>query len=48
MIDATSVQPEARRSLIALAREHHVLAVAIVLDVPEQVCAGAQRGEGRP
>jgi protein phosphatase len=39
VIDATSVQAEARRSLIALAREHHVLAVAIVLDVPEQVCA---------
>jgi protein phosphatase len=39
VIDATSVQPEARRSLVALAREHHVLAVAIVLDLPEQVCA---------
>ncbi len=39
VIDATSVQPEARRALIALAREHHVLAVAIVLDVPEQTCA---------
>jgi protein phosphatase len=38
VIDATSVQPEARRSLIALAREHHVLAVAIVLDLPQQVC----------
>ncbi len=38
VIDATSVQPEARRSLIALAREHHVLAVAIVLDLPDQVC----------
>ncbi len=39
VVDATSVQPEARRSLIALARRHHVLAVAIVLDVPETVCA---------
>jgi len=39
VVDATSVQPEARRSLIALAREHHVLAVAIVLDLPEQLCA---------
>jgi len=39
VIDATSVQPEARRSLIALARQSHVLAVAIVLDVPERVCA---------
>jgi protein phosphatase len=46
VIDATSVQPEARRSLIALAREHHVLAVAIVLDVPEQICAA--RNAARP
>ncbi|HEY2639284.1 MAG TPA: polynucleotide kinase-phosphatase [Streptosporangiaceae bacterium] len=38
VVDATSVQSEARRSLIALARQHHVLAVAIVLDLPEQVC----------
>jgi protein phosphatase len=46
VIDATSVQPEARRSLIALAREHHVLAVAIVLDLPEQICAA--RNSARP
>jgi protein phosphatase len=39
VIDATSVQAAARQSLIALARRHHVLAVAIVLDVPEGVCA---------
>ncbi len=39
VVDATSVQPEARRPLVALARQHHVLAVAIVLDLPEQVCA---------
>ena len=39
VIDATSVQPAARQSLIALARAHHVLAVAIVLDVPERTCA---------
>src|SRR5213593_1150922 len=29
VIDATNVQPEARRPLIALAREYHVLSVAI-------------------
>jgi protein phosphatase len=46
VIDATSVQPEARRSLVALAREHHVLAVAIVLDLPEPVCAA--RNAARP
>jgi len=39
VIDATSVQPEARKPLVALARQHHVLAVAIVLDMPERVCA---------
>ncbi|MDH6224292.1 polynucleotide kinase-phosphatase [Streptomyces sp. MJP52] len=39
VVDATNVQQEARRQLIALAREHDVLPVAIVLDVPEAVCA---------
>src|SRR6186997_3191285 len=37
VIDATNVQPDSRKPLLALAREHHVLPVAIVLDVPEQV-----------
>jgi protein phosphatase len=46
VIDATNVQLDARRPLLALAREHHVLPVAIVLDVPEQVCV--QRNEARP
>jgi protein phosphatase len=46
VIDATSVQPEARGPLVALAREHHALAVAIVLDVPEKVCAA--RNAARP
>ncbi|WP_022879171.1 polynucleotide kinase-phosphatase [Microbacterium sp. B19] len=35
VIDATSVQPDARRRLIELAKAHDVLPVAIVLDVPE-------------
>ncbi|MEM6779566.1 MAG: polynucleotide kinase-phosphatase [Planctomycetota bacterium] len=39
VIDATNVQPEARRGLIALARQYHVLPVAIVLNVSEKVCA---------
>ncbi|MFC7218357.1 polynucleotide kinase-phosphatase [Streptomyces polyrhachis] len=39
VVDATNVQQEARRKLVALAREHDVLPVAIVLDVPEAVCA---------
>jgi protein phosphatase len=38
VIDATNVQKEARQPLVALAREQHVLPVAIVLDVPEHVC----------
>lgn len=38
VVDATNVQPEARRSLVALAREHDVLPVALVLDLPEDVC----------
>jgi len=46
VIDATNVQPDARRPLLALAREHHVLPVAIVLDVPEQVCV--RRNQARP
>ena len=44
MVDATSVQPAARKSLIELARKHHVLAVAIVLDVPAEVCAARNAG----
>ena len=43
VIDATNVQPEARRPLVALAREYHVLPVAIVLDLPERVCHDRNR-----
>jgi protein phosphatase len=39
VVDATSVQPDARAPLVALAREHDVLPVAIVLDLPAGVCA---------
>ncbi|MFG3658349.1 polynucleotide kinase-phosphatase [Streptomyces sp. NPDC047706] len=39
VVDATSVQPDARRQLIELARQYDVLPIAIVLDVPEEVCA---------
>ncbi|WP_327288278.1 polynucleotide kinase-phosphatase [Streptomyces sp. NBC_01198] len=46
VVDATSVQQESRRQLVALAREHDVLPIAIVLDVPEQVCA--ERNAARP
>jgi protein phosphatase len=39
VVDATSVQQESRKQLIELARKHDVLPIAIVLDVPEEVCA---------
>jgi protein phosphatase len=46
VIDATNVQPEARRELVLLAREYDVLPVAIVLDLPERLCA--ERNAQRP
>ncbi|KIF07144.1 metallophosphoesterase [Streptomyces sp. RSD-27] len=46
VVDATSVQKESRRELVRLAREHDVLPIAIVLDLPESVCA--ERNAARP
>ncbi|MEU4120243.1 polynucleotide kinase-phosphatase [Kitasatospora sp. NPDC028055] len=46
VVDATNVQPEARRQLVAIARAHDVLPIAIVLDVPPGVCA--ERNRSRP
>ena len=46
VVDATNVQPESRRSLVALAREHDVLPVAIVLDLPPRLCI--ERNAARP
>jgi polynucleotide kinase-phosphatase len=46
VIDATSVQRDARAKLIKLARDHDVLPVAIVLNVPKQVCL--DRNAARP
>ncbi|EFL18211.1 polynucleotide kinase-phosphatase [Streptomyces sp. C] len=46
VVDATSVQKESRRELVRLAREHDVLPIAIVLDMPESVCA--ERNATRP
>ncbi|MEV3858587.1 polynucleotide kinase-phosphatase [Streptomyces sp. NPDC050095] len=45
VVDATNVQQEGRRQLIELARKFDVLPIAVVLDVPEDVCAArnAQR-----
>ncbi|TQJ56305.1 polynucleotide kinase-phosphatase [Streptomyces sp. NBC_00080] len=39
VVDATSVQQDARRQLIELAKQYDVLPIAVVLDVPEEVCA---------
>ncbi|MEU7010190.1 polynucleotide kinase-phosphatase [Streptomyces sp. NPDC046332] len=38
VVDATNVQQEARRQLVQLARQYDVLPIAIVLDLPEEVC----------
>jgi polynucleotide kinase-phosphatase len=46
VVDATNVQVEARAPWLALAREHDVLPVAIVLDLPERLCH--QRNSARP
>src|SRR5437764_1759283 len=46
VIDATNVQPEARKPLVELARQYHVLPVAVVLDLPERLCH--DRNAGRP
>src|SRR4051794_18992379 len=46
VVDATNVKREDRASLVALAQEHDVLPVAIVLDVPEGECLA--RNAARP
>ena len=46
VVDATNVQRDARRQLVELAKAHDVLPVAIVLDLPEQVCLS--RNADRP
>lgn len=46
VVDATNTQPEARKPLIALARQYHCLPVALVLDIPESVCH--ERNRSRP
>ena len=46
VIDATNVQVEARKPLLALAREYHYLTVAIVFNMPTKLCQ--ERNEARP
>jgi protein phosphatase len=46
VIDATNVEPRARRPLLAMARLHDVAPVAIVLDLPPALCRA--RNAARP
>ena len=44
VVDATNVQPESRKSLIALAKKWHALSVAIVFELPEAVAVARNAG----
>lgn len=46
VVDATNVQESARRPLVQLAQRFHVPSIAIVLDVPPEVCL--ERNARRP
>jgi protein phosphatase len=46
VVDATSVYSEDRKRLVGLAREHDVLACAVVFDLPQGLCA--ERNASRP
>lgn len=46
VVDATNVKPESRKPLVALARQYHCIPVAIVLNIPERICA--ERNATRP
>ncbi|MEM6486380.1 MAG: polynucleotide kinase-phosphatase, partial [Pseudomonadota bacterium] len=43
VVDATNVQAEARRGLLKLAKEHHVIPMVLVLNLPERVCLDRNR-----
>jgi protein phosphatase len=46
VVDATNVQRDDRKPLLALAREYHALAVAVVFDLPVRLCH--ERNRDRP
>ena len=46
VVDATNVRPEDRKSLVEIARQHHMLPVALVFDLPESLCQ--ERNRTRP
>lgn len=43
VVDATNVQTEARKPLIQLARDYHVLPVALVLNLNDRICQDRNR-----
>lgn len=45
LIDATNVQEEARKDWVQIARQYHVLPIAIVINTPENICI--ERNAGR-
>ena len=47
VVDATNVQPEARKPYVELARQYHCLPVAIALNLPEAVCLERNRQRSR-
>jgi protein phosphatase len=46
VIDATNVQREARQPLLDIAKEFHVFAAAIILNMPDELCL--ERNKSRP
>jgi protein phosphatase len=46
VVDATNVQPEARGPLVEIARKYHCLPVAVILNLPEEICQ--ERNRSRP
>ena len=43
VIDATNLKSQDRAAIVSLAREHHVIPCAIVLDMPESLCKERNR-----
>src|ERR1051326_8030649 len=46
LIEATNLQPESRKPIIALARQFHCIPAVIVFDLPERLCH--ERNRNRP
>jgi protein phosphatase len=44
VVDATNVQPEARKPLVQLAREYHCLPIALVFNLPARICEDRNAG----